>query len=41
MGGHRWGWTIVIIAAGLLLLYALWDFVWVQFIHGDAVNPRP
>ena len=37
-----WGWTLFVIAVILLVLYAAWDFAWVQFIHSDAVdNPRP
>ena len=41
MPGIRWPVALLIIAAGLLLLYALWDFAWVQLIHGDAVDPKP
>lgn len=34
---NRW-WTLVILVAALLALYALWDFVWVHLIHSDAVD---
>jgi hypothetical protein len=37
-----WGWTVVIIAAALIALYAMWDFVWVHLIHSEAVeSPTP